>query len=81
MGLGSMRELRGDRSGVGVTQEEIVLQSAFRWWRSHRPIGWSLEDHLKRPTVNCVTKLERQLARDVSSLEHEYIEREEAQRD
>lgn len=30
----------------------LVVRSAARWWRSKRPRGWTLAQHLESPWVN-----------------------------
>jgi hypothetical protein len=45
----------------------ITLQSAARaWWRSKRPLRYTLENHLASPAVNCTSESERALAREVA---------------
>jgi len=46
--------------------EHALLRAAdlaVSWWREHKPKGWGINQHLKNPTVNCVTHRERMLAR------------------
>jgi len=38
------------------------MTSAIRWWKSVRPAGWDLHDHLAAPDVNLSTNEEKQLA-------------------
>lgn len=40
----------------------------LRWWRSHRPLGWSLDEHLNNPDVNLTEPEDRNLARFVARL-------------
>lgn len=44
----------------------VVIECAERWWRSRRPIGWTIDDHLAQPVVNCVDAAEIALARAVA---------------
>lgn len=47
---------------------EVLLALAdqsIRWWEQKRPDGWTEEQHLKNPTVNCVTAEECKLAKSV----------------
>lgn len=32
---------------------EAVVEQANRWWKSKRPVSWSVKTHLENPTVNC----------------------------
>jgi hypothetical protein len=43
-----------------------VAEAAVVWWTEHRPSGWSLEQHLTDPLVNCEGSHERRLAEAVS---------------
>ena len=36
-----------------LTAEEKLLSHALRWWRSTRPEGWELADHLRNPLIGC----------------------------
>lgn len=29
-----------------------VEKAALAWWRSHRPVGWTLQEHLEHPKIN-----------------------------
>jgi hypothetical protein len=41
---------------------------AERWWRRLRPIGWTKAEHLKNPTINTTSDVERALARAVARM-------------
>lgn len=43
-----------------------LLRPARKWWRMNRPVGWTLSQHLKNPTVNTTTPDEGALARAVA---------------
>lgn len=43
-----------------------VMECARAWWEDMRPIGWSLDEHLLHPDVNCPTDNESALARAVA---------------
>lgn len=46
--------------------EEVLLDAAFAWWESRRPVEFGLDDHIHHPMVNCCGELERALARAVA---------------
>jgi hypothetical protein len=46
----------------------VVEKAARAWWRAHRPIGWTVVDHLRQPIVNALTPREIRLAMAVASL-------------
>ena len=46
-----------------------VTDAALCWWASLRPVGYTMEDHLKNPTVNTTSYAEERLANAVA----EYI--------
>jgi hypothetical protein len=43
-----------------------LVKTAKAWWEFHRPIGWSLEQHLANPGVNTFNKIEKALALEVA---------------
>jgi len=43
-----------------------VLNTAFDWWRSHRPAVFTATEHLKNPTINTATEAEEALAHAVA---------------
>ena len=45
-----------------------VERAAIGWWRTRRPLDWSVEEHLETPAVNCVTYHEEKLAEAVAAL-------------
>lgn len=49
---------------VGVEQRNLqqIEQAAKRWWTAQRPEGWTEDEHLDNPTVNCKNKTTRDLA-------------------
>jgi hypothetical protein len=57
-----------------------VTDAALNWWASLRPVGYTMEDHLKNPTVNTTSYAEERLANAVAGyIEasirfHEYME-------
>ena len=57
------------REAVRERDEALRVQSAaLAWWRAHRPVGWTREEHLREPTVNTLTDREKRLARTVAAL-------------
>lgn len=62
------------------TTERAVIDAAFAWWHSHRPVGWDLESHLRHPTVNAgATRWTKKLALAVADEMRASIEQEERQ--
>jgi len=55
-----------------------VLRAAKKWWEMHRPCAFSLEEHLKNPTINTCTESEHMLARAIASLEKESWQTDDA---
>ena len=49
--------------------DDVVLKAAVRWWRAKRPAHYRLADHIKHPTVGCLTTEERELAEAVAAHE------------
>ena len=43
-----------------------VIKAALAWWEGRRPHGFTAQDHLRDPMVNCCGELERALARAVA---------------
>jgi hypothetical protein len=41
---------------------ETLPKELIEWWEGFRPNGWTIEDHLNNPTVNCKTEQEKNLA-------------------
>jgi hypothetical protein len=35
-----------------VSVKTEVVAAAIKWWKSHRPVGWTENQHLENPTVN-----------------------------
>lgn len=51
--------------------ERKVLRTALAWWRSHRPLGYTVHDHLNAPTVNAnYTPAAERLAKAVAEWKH-----------
>ena len=42
------------------------FEASIRWWESKRPVGWSEDQHLAEPTVDCASPAEQALARAVA---------------
>ena len=45
-----------------------TMNDAKAWWEQRRSAGWSLEQHLSHPTVNCTSGYEIGLAHAVASM-------------
>lgn len=52
-----------------IDAEQEVIKAAMNWWMMQRPLKWSVEQHLKTPTVNCVGNQERALAEAIALLQ------------
>ena len=66
-----------------ITAEElrdlfIVYNAAKFWWERHRPIKWTLAEHLELPSVNTATSAEGDLARAVARIVKASAERAKA---
>jgi hypothetical protein len=51
-----------------------LFEAAVKWWESKRPDRWTLEQHLKSPTVNCGEAgecLAKEIAKIITSEMHE----------
>lgn len=46
---------------------DTVLRAARRWWRGHRPMGWTLGQHIENPAVNCSSQFDVELALAVAN--------------
>ena len=44
-----------------MTKDKIVL-AAISWWHMHRPIDYTLQQHIENPSINTATDPEKQLA-------------------
>jgi hypothetical protein len=53
--------------GADAAALHAVAKAAVAWWTQRRPRGWSLEQHLADPLVNCEGSHERRLAEAVSN--------------
>lgn len=50
--------------------EREVIESAFIWWKDHRPSAWTIRDHCERPDVNTTSSHEASLAEAVARIVH-----------
>ena len=48
-----------------MTKDRIVL-AAISWWHMHRPIDYTLQQHIENPEINTFTDSEKQLAISVA---------------
>ena len=46
-----------------------LFLAAYQWWRNHRPVAYTLEQHLQNPTTNTTTADEQALAVAVADIE------------
>jgi hypothetical protein len=46
---------------------ELTLKAKL-WWEAHRPLSYSLDNHLADPTVNLHTKEEKNLALTIANM-------------
>jgi hypothetical protein len=49
-----------------VQPENGIAQHAKAWWESFRPMGWTVEEHLRNPTINTSGESEEALAAAVA---------------
>lgn len=59
------------RSDREQRASDAVVRAAMKWWRSRRPLAFSLEDHLENPTINTFDLQERSLARACAAIQKE----------
>ena len=53
--------------GVGhANYPSWIVGAARAWWASKRPAGWTVERHLRNPTIGCVGEAEATLAEYVA---------------
>ena len=60
--------MNGENENPPAGARDAVTDAAIAWWESHRPLGWTLDDHLKTPDVNCTVTTEQELAYAVASI-------------
>jgi hypothetical protein len=60
------RQQPSSAGGTDAAALHAVAEAAVAWWKERRPKGWSLEQHLADPMVNCGEDRERRLAGAVS---------------
>jgi len=48
--------------------EQRVINAALQWWRSCRPVGWTIRMHLAAPDVNTATHSDANLASVIAAL-------------
>ena len=60
--------LTKEEAVVGIEQRNLqqIEQAAKRWWTAQRPDGWTEDEHLANPTVNCKGKTACDLAKVVA---------------
>ncbi len=46
--------------------EQEVINAALRWWHTKRPLNFTEEQHLLRPTTKITTQAERELCEAVA---------------
>lgn len=49
-------------------RQEAVINAAYHWFRTRRPVGWSLTKHLGNMRINTTTEAEAHLAIAVANL-------------
>lgn len=61
--------MSGRRTSSAMSAEERrVLIAAHDWWKQHRPVRWTLAEHMQNPTVNTTTPPEARLAAYVAAM-------------
>ena len=50
-----------------------LIDAALQWWQMRTPCGWTTNDHVKNPTVNCTTRHDSALARRVADYVEEVL--------
>lgn len=36
-----------------MSPSRAVVIQAVKWWKMRRPVGWTMEQHLANPGINC----------------------------
>lgn len=62
------RQPPSSAGGTDAAALHAVADAAVAWWMKRRPSGWSLEQHLADPVVNCDGHAEQQLAGAAATL-------------
>jgi hypothetical protein len=52
---------------LGDEMDQLIVAAALEWWVQFRPTGWTMQQHLEQPTVNCTTPKDADLARAVAT--------------
>jgi len=60
-------EMFGNVQQNFAVSNTALFEAAVKWWESKRPDGWTLERHLKNPTVNR-SGAEERLAKEVAKI-------------
>lgn len=47
---------------MNIRNASLLEKAALQWWRQHRPLAFSEEDHLENPQINVATDVEKTLA-------------------
>lgn len=55
-----------NHTGHFMQEKEELVSSALRWWRSKRPIGMNMREHISNPIVNIEDMYDRNLANAVA---------------
>lgn len=53
------------RSKEDATLDLIIAAST--WWVHKRPSNWTEVDHLKKPTIHCLTQADKDLAETIAT--------------
>jgi len=67
MGAKAMRSAH--RESDMTAEEKDIIAAARTWWRGHRPVGWTLKEHLKNARVNVGSCVNWDLANAVAEYE------------
>lgn len=51
-----------------MSPSRAVVIQAVEWWQARRPVGWTREQHVANPVVNCAGDAEKALALAIGAM-------------
>lgn len=64
-----------------TTAESNLIDSAYAWWLTKRPVGSSAGEHYRNPTINTTSKEEFVLAHSVAAYMQEGSQKKTVRRE
>jgi len=56
-----------------LKERDEMANAILSWWKGHRPISFSVQDHIETPTVNLPLNSDKQLARVAAKIAKQSI--------